>query len=142
MMKISTNLQKICQIKQNFAEVKTNLQNAHDIWQNFISRIFRIHSRVVSSLKSNPEQTQGEPLPLLGEGSRPPSSPDCNQFDHFVCAVFQKDINEPPHKILQSLIISIMEVFSNFSKDYVKRACSHFRWRLKEFVAAEWYFID
>jgi hypothetical protein len=35
-----------------------------------------------------------------------------------------------------------MEVFSNFSRDYVKRASSQFRRRLKEFVAAKWYLID
>jgi hypothetical protein len=131
MTKISKKLQKIRQIKQNFAEVKNNLQNVHDILQHFSL-----------SLKSNSEQAQGEPLPLLGEGSRPPSSPDCSQFDHFVWGVFQKDINESPHKILQSLIISIMEIFSNFSKDYVKRACCQFQPRLKQFVAAEWYFIN
>jgi hypothetical protein len=142
MTKISTNLQKICSIRQNFAVVKNNSQNAHDILQNFISRIFRIHSRAVRSLKSNPEQAQREPFPLLGEGSRPPSSTDCSNFDHFVRGVFQKGINESPHQILQSLIISIMEVFSNFSKDYVKRASSQFRRGPKEIVAAEWYFIN
>jgi hypothetical protein len=38
-----------------------------------------------------------------------------------VCDVFQKDINEFPHNIEQSLIISITEVFNNFSRDDVKK---------------------
>jgi hypothetical protein len=41
----------------------------------------------------------------------------------------------------QSLIITIMEVFSNISTEDLKRACCRFRSRLEEVVAAKGDFI-
>jgi hypothetical protein len=41
----------------------------------------------------------------------------------------------------QSLITTIMEVFSNIPREATKRACSHFRPRLEKVVAAKGDFI-
>jgi hypothetical protein len=41
----------------------------------------------------------------------------------------------------QSLITTIMEVFSNIPREGLKRACSRFRTRLEEVVAAKCDFI-
>jgi hypothetical protein len=41
----------------------------------------------------------------------------------------------------QSLITTIMEVFSNIPREATKRACSHFLPRLEKVVAAKGYFI-
>jgi hypothetical protein len=52
---------KNCQIKQNFAEVKKNLQNAYDILQNFISRISCIYSRAALASKATLNRRRGNP---------------------------------------------------------------------------------
>jgi hypothetical protein len=70
----------------------------------------------------------------------PPSSPDCNLLDYFVWGVAERDTNSSPHKTKESLIASIKEVFSNFPREDLKKACSRFRLRL-EAVAAESNFI-
>jgi hypothetical protein len=41
----------------------------------------------------------------------------------------------------QSLITTIMEVFSNIPREAIKRACSHFLSRLVKIVAAKGDFI-
>jgi hypothetical protein len=41
----------------------------------------------------------------------------------------------------QSMITTIMEVFSNIPREATKRACSHFRSRLEKVVAAKGDFI-
>jgi hypothetical protein len=58
-----------------------------------------------------------------------------------VCGVFQKDIDKSPHNIKLSLIISVMEIFRNFSRDNVKKASRQLQLRLMEVVTAECDFI-
>jgi hypothetical protein len=67
----------------------------------------------------------------------PPGSLDINPFDYLKCGVSRRGINRSSQKI-QSLITSIMEVFSNIPREATKRACSHFLTRL---VAAKGDFI-
>jgi hypothetical protein len=52
-----------------------------------------------------------------------------------------RDTNSSPHNTKESLIASIKEVFSNFTSEDLKLACSRFRLRLEEVVAAEGDFI-
>jgi hypothetical protein len=66
----------------------------------------------------------------------PPSLPDCNPMDYFVWGVAERDTNRSPHNIKESQITSIEEVFSNFPREDLKLACSRFRSRLEEVVAA------
>jgi hypothetical protein len=49
----------------------------------------------------------------------PPGSLDINPFDYLKCGVSRRGIN-------QSLITTIMEVFSNIPREVLKRACSRF----------------
>ncbi len=71
----------------------------------------------------------------------PPSSPDCNLMDYFVWGVAERDPNRSPHNTKASLIASIKEVFSKFPREDLKLACSRFRSKLEEVVAAEGDFI-
>jgi hypothetical protein len=52
----------------------------------------------------------------------PPSSPDINPFDYLKCGISRIDSNRSSHK-KQSLIATIMEVFSNIPREAAKRGC-------------------
>jgi hypothetical protein len=71
----------------------------------------------------------------------PPSSLDCNPMDYFVWGAAEQDTYRSPHNAKESLIASIKEVFSNFAREDLKKACSWFRWRLEERFTAEGDFI-
>jgi hypothetical protein len=55
--------------------------------------------------------------------------------------VSRKGINRSSHKKKESLITTIMEVFSNIPREATKRACSPFRSKLEKVVAAKGDFI-
>jgi hypothetical protein len=71
----------------------------------------------------------------------PPGSLDTNPFDYLKCGVSRRGINRSSHTKKQSLITTIMEVFSNIPKEATKRACSCFLSRLEKVVAAKGDFI-
>jgi hypothetical protein len=71
----------------------------------------------------------------------PPGSLDINPFDYIKCGVSRRCINRSSHKNKQSLITTIMEVFSNIPREATKRACSYFLFRLEKVVAAKGDFI-
>jgi hypothetical protein len=71
----------------------------------------------------------------------PPGSLDINPCDYLKSGVSRRDINISSHKKKLSLITTIMEVFSNIPREATKRACSPFRFRLEEVVAAKDDFI-
>jgi hypothetical protein len=64
----------------------------------------------------------------------PPGSRDINPLDYLKCGISRRGINRSFHK-KQSLITTIMEVFSNIPREVAKRACSRFRSRLEKVVA-------
>jgi hypothetical protein len=70
----------------------------------------------------------------------PPGSLHINPFDYLKCGISRRGINRSSHR-KQSLITTIMEVFSNIHREDLKRACSRFRPRLEEVVAAKCDFI-
>jgi hypothetical protein len=70
----------------------------------------------------------------------PPGSLPINPFDYLKCGISRRGINRSSPK-KQSLITTIMEVFSNIPREDLKRACSRFRPRLEEVVAAKCDFI-
>jgi hypothetical protein len=76
----------------------------------------------------------------LGMEVWPPGSLDINPFDYLKCGVSRRDINRSSYKKKQSLITTIMEVFSNIPREATKRACSHWS-RLEKVVAAKGDFI-
>jgi hypothetical protein len=76
----------------------------------------------------------------LGMEVWPPGSLDIYPFDYLKCGVSRRGINRYSHK-KQSLISTIMEVFSNIPREATKRACSHFLSRLEKVVTAKGNFI-
>jgi hypothetical protein len=66
----------------------------------------------------------------------PPGSLDINPFGYLKCSVSRKNSFKK-----QSLITTIMEVFSNIPREATKRACSPFRSRLEKVVAVKGDFI-
>jgi hypothetical protein len=56
--------------------------------------------------------------------------------------VYLGEVLTDPLTKKQSLITTIMEVFSNIPRKYLKRVCSRFRPRLEEFIAAKCDFIQ
>jgi hypothetical protein len=55
--------------------------------------------------------------------------------------VYLGEVLTDPLTKKQSLITTIMEVFSNIPRESTKRACSHFLSRLEKFIAAKGDFI-
>ena len=76
----------------------------------------------------------------LGTEVWPPGSLDINPFDYLKCGVSRRGLTDPLTK-KQSLITTIMEVFSNIPRKATKRACSHFLSRLEKVVEAKGDFI-
>ena len=72
----------------------------------------------------------------------PPSSPDCNPLVYYVWSVVEGDVNKAPHNTRESLIVKIMEVFPNMSREEVALACKQFRTRLEKVIAANGDFIE
>jgi hypothetical protein len=54
-----------------------------------------------------------------------------------VCGIFRGYINKSPHITKKSLVISIMEVFSNILREDIKRTSNCYWSRLVEAVANE-----
>jgi hypothetical protein len=79
----------------------------------------------------------------LPEGTKvwPPGSLHINPFDYLKCGVSRRGINRASHIKKQSMISTIMEVFSNIHREATKRACSSFRSRLEKVFAAKGDFI-
>ncbi len=65
----------------------------------------------------------------------PPGSLHINPFDYLKVSYLGEVLTDPLTK-KQSLITTIMEVFSNIPREDLKRACSRFRPRLEEEVVA------
>jgi hypothetical protein len=78
---------------------------------------------------------------LKGTEVWPPGSHDINPFDYLKCGVSRKGINRSSHKKKQSLITTIMEVFSNIPREAAKMACIRFLSRLEKVVAVKGNFI-
>jgi len=70
-----------------------------------------------------------------------PGSLDTNPFDYLKCGVSRRGITRSSHIKKQSLITTIMEVFSNIPREATKRACSPFRSKLEKVIAAKGDFI-
>ena len=67
----------------------------------------------------------------------PPSSPDFNLLDFFLCGVSRRDINRSSYNKKQSLITSMKKAFSNIPREAVERGCSQFKLRLGDAVGAK-----
>ena len=54
----------------------------------------------------------------------------------------EHDVNKAPHNSKESLIMKIMEIFTNLSRKEVVLACNRFRRRQEKFVEANGDFIE
>ncbi len=71
-----------------------------------------------------------------GTEAWPPGSHDIHPFDYLKCGVSRRGINRSSHK-KQSLIATIMEVFSNIPREATKRGCWWFWPRLEEVIGTK-----
>ena len=90
---------------------------------------------------------EGKQAPELPEAPTnkevwPPSSPGCNPLDYYVWGVTEGDVNKAPHDTKESLIVKIMEVFPNMSREEVTLACNQFRRRLGKVISTNRDFIE
>lgn len=72
----------------------------------------------------------------------PPSSPDLNPLDYYVWGVVEREINKHPHNTISSLKDAITTTMANMNKEHLIRACSRFRPRIEEVIAANGDFIE
>ena len=73
--------------------------------------------------------------------ARPPGFRDFNPLDYLKCGVSIGEVLTDPLTKKQSLITTIMEVFSNIPREDLKRACSPFLSRLEKVFAAKGDFM-
>ena len=67
----------------------------------------------------------------------PPSSPDLNPLDYFVCSYVEKITNMISHNTKASMITAIRWVFAELPPALVEKACSQFRIRIEVVIEAE-----
>ncbi len=60
----------------------------------------------------------------------PPSSPDCNLFDYFVCGVSKVRVSAKSHSRLKDLIQKMKEVMGPLVRETPAKACRSFRSRI------------
>ena len=72
----------------------------------------------------------------------PPSSPDSNSVDFFVCRVCEVHVNKASHNNFWSLMAKMKEGMGYLGRDMVAKACRRFRSRLEAVVEAGGDFIE
>ena len=72
----------------------------------------------------------------------PPSSPDLNPLDNFVCSYVENFNNMTSHNTKASLIAAIRRVFAELPLALVEKACSKFRIHIEAVVKAEGGYIE
>ncbi len=72
----------------------------------------------------------------------PPSSPECNPLEYFVCGVSEFRVYVKPHNETAYLILKIMAVMESLDRDTVAKAFRRFRSNSEAVVVADGYFIE
>ena len=68
----------------------------------------------------------------------PPSSPDCNPLNYFVCGVLENEVNSRPYNNKEALKAAIRDATINMGRNTIaKAACSSFQSRLEKVMAAD-----
>ena len=78
---------------------------------------------------------------MVWKEMRPPSSPDLNPMDFFVCGYLEGGANRRAHNTKNSLITSIKKEMASMDKEMVKRACASFRGHIQMVIDAEMDFL-
>ncbi len=71
----------------------------------------------------------------------PPSSPDCNPFDYFLCGVSGLRVYAKSQNKFKDLIQKMKEVMGSFARDTLAKACTCFRSRIEAVFTADCSFI-
>ena len=72
----------------------------------------------------------------------PPSSPDLNPLDFFVCSYVENITNMTSHNTKASLIAAIRQVFAELPQALVEKAYSQFRICIEVVIEAEGDYIE
>ena len=72
----------------------------------------------------------------------PPSSPDCNPYDYFLCGVCERKVNKHPHNTKTSLKTKITEFMASLDKTMVANACRRLNSRIELLSETENRFIE
>ena len=72
----------------------------------------------------------------------PPTSPDLNPLDYFVCSYVVNITNMTSHNTKASLIAAIRRVFTELPSALVKNVCFQFRIRIEAMTEAEGAYIE
>ena len=67
----------------------------------------------------------------------PPSSPELNLLDYFVCSYVKKITNMTSHNTKACLIAAICRVFAELPSAFVEKACSQFQIRIEVVIEAK-----
>ena len=62
---------------------------------------------------------------------------DSGPLDFLVCCISRRDIKRSSYNKKQTLITSVMEIFSHISREAVRRGCIHFKLRLGMAICAK-----
>ncbi len=79
---------------------------------------------------------------LVSKDCWPPSSPDLNPLDYFVCGYLGTHTIQRAHTTKASLITSIKENFAAMDKAMVAKTCMAFRGWVKAVIKAEGNFFE
>jgi hypothetical protein len=71
----------------------------------------------------------------------PPSSPDCNPFDFFVCGVSELRVNTKFYNKFKDLIQKMKEEMGSLARDTLAKACTSSRSRIEAVFPADGSFI-
>jgi hypothetical protein len=71
----------------------------------------------------------------------PPSSPECNPFDYFVCGVCELWVIAKYHNKFNDLIQKMKEEMGFFARDTLAKACTSSRSRMAAVFTADGSFI-
>ncbi len=72
----------------------------------------------------------------------PPSSPDCNPFDHFVWGVFELQVIAKFRNKYNDLIQKMKEMMGSLGSDTLAKACTSFRSRIEAVFTDDGSFIE
>jgi hypothetical protein len=72
----------------------------------------------------------------------PPSSPDCNPLNNFVCGVSDLKVNAKPHNRIEDLFQKMKVLVGFLDRDTMAKACKRFRSRIEAFITANNHFLE
>ena len=72
----------------------------------------------------------------------PPSYPDLNPLDYYVCGIVEHETNKNPHNTISSLKDAVTTTMANIYREDLIQASSHFQPQIEEVIAVNGDFIE